>query len=349
MGDTVFTPLYEVLARQRGVRFEFFRRVLAVRPSADGRLVEQIVVSRQASAKRPTYEPLIDVKGLPCWPAAPLWDQLERGDDMRKHPEQFDFESAWCSAEVGQETLEIGRDFDAVVLGISVAALPAVAADLIERSARWRSMVAWTKTVQTQSLQLWFEPDLAGLGWSAGTTVMTGYAEPFDSWGEMSHLLAREDWPDGGAPLSLQYLCGALDDAKPIPPPSDADFPRREHERVRGNAIDWLGAHAGHIWPRACVSPDGGAFDWNKLVDPQGRSGETRLDAQFWRANIDPTERYVLSAPGSIEKRLAPGESGFANLYLAGDWTRTSLDCGCAEAAVESGLLAARALALAGG
>jgi uncharacterized protein with NAD-binding domain and iron-sulfur cluster len=344
MGDTVFTPLYEVLAHQRGVRFEFFRRVRALRPSSDGRHVERIVVSRQANAKRATYAPLVDVKGLPCWPSAPLWDQLEGGDDMRKHPEQFDFESAWCSAEVGQETLELGRDFDAVVLGISVAALPVVAADLIERNPRWRSMIAWTKTVQTQSLQLWLEPDLDGLGWTAGTTVMTAYAEPFDSWGEMSHLLEREDWSGAGAPQSVQYLCGVLDDAKPIPPLSDADFPRREHERVRSNAIDWLGAHVGHLWPRAAAPPDGRALDWSNLVDPQGRSGAARLDAQFWRANIDPTERYVLSVPGSIEKRLAPGDSGFTNLYVAGDWTRTSLDCGCAEAAIESGLLAARAL-----
>jgi uncharacterized protein with NAD-binding domain and iron-sulfur cluster len=344
MGDTVFTPLYYVLAHQRGVRFEFFNRVRAVRPSADGSLVEQVVLSRQANVKRPPYEPLVDVKGLPCWPSTPLWGQLEGGDDMRKHPERFDFESAWCPAEAGQETLELGRDFDAVVLGISVAALPVAAADLVEKSARWRSMIAWTKTVQTQALQLWFEPDLEGLGWTAGTTVMTGYGEPFDSWGEMSHLVEREDWP-GSPPRSIQYLCGALDDAKPIPPFTDGDFPRREHDRVRANAVEWLGKYVGHIWPRASAPQDPRALDWSKLFDPEGGSGSARLDAQFWRANIDPTERYVLSVPGSIEKRLSPGDSGFGNLYLAGDWTRTSLDCGCAEAAIESGLLAARALA----
>jgi uncharacterized protein with NAD-binding domain and iron-sulfur cluster len=53
--------------------------------------------------------------------------------------------------------------------------------------------------------------------------------------------------------------------------------------------------------------------------------------------------------PGSIDKRLAPGDSGFANLVLAGDWTKTSHDCGCAESAIESGLLAARALVARGG
>jgi uncharacterized protein with NAD-binding domain and iron-sulfur cluster len=350
MGDTVFTPLYEVLARQRGVRFEFFRRVRSIRASADGDRVEQVVLSRQANTKNALYAPLVDVKGLPCWPCEPLWEQLENGDEMRKHPEQFDFESAWCSREVGQETLELGRHFDAVILGISVAALPDVAVDVIERNPRWRSMVAWTKTVQTQSLQLWLRPDLEGLGWKAGTTVLTSYAEPFDSWGEMSHLLEREDWPARGAaggvdvPGAIEYFCGALDEVKPIPPFSDADFPRREHERVRVHAVDWLGRHVGHLWPRATAPDRPEGLDWSLLVDPQGRAGEARLDAQFWRANIDPTERYVLSVPGSVEKRLAPGDSGLANLYLAGDWTKTSLDCGCAEAAIESGLLAARAL-----
>ena len=37
-----------------------------------------------------------------------------------------------------------------MVLGISVAALPNVAGDLVDRNPRWRQMVRWTKTVQTQ-------------------------------------------------------------------------------------------------------------------------------------------------------------------------------------------------------
>jgi uncharacterized protein with NAD-binding domain and iron-sulfur cluster len=346
MGDTVFTPLYEVLAHQRGVRFEFFRRVQAIEASPDGSAVHRLRISRQADTKGGgAYEPLVGVKGLPCWPSQPKWDLLEGGDEMRRHPEQYDFESAWCSREVGQEVLELGRDFVAVVLGISVAALPGVAGDLVDRNPRWRQMVRWTKTVQTQSLQLWLRPALEGLGWMDGTTVMTGYAEPFDSWGEMSHLIGREDWPAGpGSPRSIEYFCGALDEPQPVPPFTDADFPAREHARVRQNAVAWLSRYVGHMWPRATTPDSPQVLDWRLLVDPMERSGEARLDAQFWRANIDPTERYVLSVPGSIDKRLAPGDSGFANLVLAGDWTKTSLDCGCAEAAIESGVLAARAL-----
>ncbi len=56
------------------------------------------------------------------------------------------------------------------------------------------------------------------------------------------------------------------------------------------------------------------------------------------------SDRYVLTLPGTTQHRLAPGASGVENLALAGDWTSTPLDVGCMEAAVMSGLLAARAL-----
>jgi hypothetical protein len=45
-----------------------------------------------------------------------------------------------------------------------------------------------------------------------------------------------------------------------------------------------------------------------------------------------------------VEHRLHSGNSGFANLKLAGDWTRTGVDGGCVEAAVISGMDAARAI-----
>jgi uncharacterized protein with NAD-binding domain and iron-sulfur cluster len=68
------------------------------------------------------------------------------------------------------------------------------------------------------------------------------------------------------------------------------------------------------------------------------------LDGQFFRANVEPSELYVLSTAGTIQARLAPGQSGFQNLILAGDWTRVELNIGCVEAAVQSGKMAANAL-----
>ena len=97
------------------------------------------------------------------------------------------------------------------------------------------------------------------------------------------------------------------------------------------------------LWPKA-VGPDGG-FDWSVLADPRGAQGRDRMRALFWRANVDPTERYVLSVPGTGRYRLGNGDTGVRNLVVAGDWTRTAWNIGCIEAAVLSGIGAAQAVA----
>jgi uncharacterized protein with NAD-binding domain and iron-sulfur cluster len=45
-----------------------------------------------------------------------------------------------------------------------------------------------------------------------------------------------------------------------------------------------------------------------------------------------------------VRNRLRADESGFSNLKLAGDWTRNRIDGGSIEAAVTSGMQAARAI-----
>ncbi len=69
-----------------------------------------------------------------------------------------------------------------------------------------------------------------------------------------------------------------------------------------------------------------------------------RLDAQYLRANVDPSDRYVLSLPGTGRLRLRADESGYDNLVLAGDWIDSGLNAGCIEAAVVSGIQAGNAL-----
>ena len=72
--------------------------------------------------------------------------------------------------------------------------------------------------------------------------------------------------------------------------------------------------------------------------------GVKRFDQQFWRANIDPTERYVTSPPGSTAARLKAWGSGLSNLVLAGDWIYTGLNVGSVEGAVMGGRLASYAV-----
>jgi hypothetical protein len=117
--------------------------------------------------------------------------------------------------------------------------------------------------------------------------------------------------------------------------------PGSEHDRVRDDLTAFLDREVSGLWP-ASGKVDG--FDWGLLFDSAGGAGRERLLAQYWRANIDPSDRYVQSLPGSGKYRIAPGDTGFSNLVIAGDWTACGLDAGCLEAASRSGVLAARAV-----
>ncbi len=342
MGDTIFAPAYEVL-RRRGVRFEFFHRVDELVVSPDRARITAIRVGRQVHPKGAEYEPLYDVEGLPCWPSTPLYDGIEGGEALRKSGENLEsWWSAWPDAEA--RLLEEGKDFDEVVLGISIGAFPAICQQLIAASEPFAQMVKHVKTTQTQALQLWLQSDLGVLGWRHASPVLDGFAAPFDTWADMSHLLPRERWSTGAMPRSLAYFCSNLEDDEPIPPRAVPGFPARQAARVKANAISWLDNQVGHLWPTAMSPNRDGSFNWSLLVDPQEREGQARLDAQFWQATFCPSERYVLAVPGSNRYRLRADESGFRNMVLAGDWVRTGLSVGCVEAAVMAGMQASRAI-----
>ena len=72
--------------------------------------------------------------------------------------------------------------------------------------------------------------------------------------------------------------------------------------------------------------------------------GEERMEAQYFRANYWPSELFTLSQHGKIKYRIAPGETGFHNLVIAGDWTENGFNIGNVEAVVMSGMLASNAL-----
>jgi len=173
---------------------------------------------------------------------------------------------------------------------------------------------------------------------------LSGYTQPIDSWADMSQVLPTEGW--GDEVKSVHYIFGPLEDAPDIPPPwTSSDFPKRQAERVRQQMRQFLGRDIAPLWPKGVQSGEPNCLDWNLLVDPNGGTGAARLDAQYWRANVEPSERYVLSLGHTGRYRLEPGKSGFDNLFLAGDWTRNGFDVGCVEAAALSAKLAAGAIA----
>jgi uncharacterized protein with NAD-binding domain and iron-sulfur cluster len=337
MGETIFAPLYLAL-RRRGVRFEFFHRVKGLGVSRDGRRVDRVVVGRQATVRDGApYDPLIDVKGLPCWPESPGYDQLVEGERLRAHGHRFSsLAETW--PDVAERSLLEGKDFDRVVLAISHGALAPLCGELAACAPRWRAMLDGVRSTGTLAMQLWMRRDLRGLGWRrAAPPVLGSYAQPYDTWADLSHLLPRERWsPDDGVG-HVAYLCGALGPAAE----THLDFDEAQR-RAWSMSVDWIHRHATGLFP-ACAD-DRGGFDWSVLHDPADRVGEQRLRAQYVRANTEGSERYVLFVAGTTKLRLPADDTGFDNLSIAGDWTRTGLDAGCVEAAAMSGLQAARGI-----
>ncbi|MEA3247361.1 MAG: NAD(P)-binding protein, partial [Gemmatimonadota bacterium] len=140
MGDVVFAPLYEAL-RARGVRFEFFHRLRNVGlgperkqgakgkrgakaasgaaggAAGDAPWVRALTFDVQARAKDPAgYDPLVDVRGVPSWPAEPVWSRLAGGAALRKKKPAFEW--PWDRTRVTTRTLRAQDDFDFVVLAV---------------------------------------------------------------------------------------------------------------------------------------------------------------------------------------------------------------------------------------
>ena len=354
MGDVVFAPFYEVLHR-RGVRFQFFHRLENLRV-ADGEPghrphIDAIELDVQAQIRGGReYDPLVDVRGLPCWPATADYAQLKDGQRLRD--EGWDLESPWDRRRAGQKVLRRGKDFDLVVLGVGVGAIPHVARELVARDARWRAMTRFVKSVPTQAFQLWLNADTPSLGWPHGAANVSGFVEPFDTWADMSHLVEEETFPV--PPRSIAYFCSVLPD-HPSPPDSPGAaslaYARARAAEVKRNAIQFLNREVHHLWPKAQSRP--GQFRWDLLADAGGtppkasapaRADDSRFDTQYWRANVNPSERYSLALPGSLRYRISPLDASYDNLTVAGDWTDCGFNEGCVEAAVMSGRLAAHAL-----
>ena len=147
----------------------------------------------------------------------------------------------------------------------------------------------------------------------------------------MDQLIAVEQWPEGDRPGTIAYFCGALDAPWPpneprrgsLPPAAASAGPARMH-----------GSSSSETSRTCCpgVAVTGG-FRWELLCGAGGAIDDAALDTQLVLANVDPSDRYVRCAPGTDRYRLRSDESGYDNLFLAGDWTDSGLNAGCIEAA----------------
>lgn len=353
-GETIIAPIYEVL-KKRGVKFQFFSKVEDIVLTADGKAVDHVQIGVQATVKGGgEYQPLFPVKGLPSWPAQPFYDQLVEGDQMKD--KDYDLESWWTPwAPVATRPLKAGVDFDVVVFALSIGAVPYVASQLTKASTRWAAMVNGLPTVQTQAMQIWLTKSYEELGWNIplppnGTPLADTWFAPLDGHAELKHLIPLEDWPQNIMPKSLWYFCDCLPETAPPPPFSDTGYPGRMRAQVEQTCIAYLNKAIGGLMPGAMLmgaGPNGEpVMNFGLLANttPTALAGPLLFGSQFWRANIDPTERYVTSPPGSTKVRLVAWDTDFANLVIAGDWAYTGLNVGSVECTVMSGKLASHAI-----
>ena len=203
------------------------------------------------------------------------------------------------------------------------------------------------------AMQLWIKPGLKDLGmdlkqWGfpdGSRPNLVTYASPQYSWIDMSQVLPFEDWGNE-QPGVLVYYTGSFLDSQVIPPFSDTNYPEEQLVRVMRISEQWLRDNMGWFFPGATTPeyPEGMKFGVIHDFSDKATTDYAILQTQFFRANVNPTDRYTLSLPGTNQYRLKVDETGFDNLVITGDWTNFGVNVGYYEGAIISGLQAGQAI-----
>lgn len=290
--------------RDQGVRFAFFHRFDGLELEDDR--VVALRFTREGRLLGERYEPLRTVAGQRCWGVRPDRSQV-----------------APCAEPV------VVRDLDDVVMALPLGVLApdaggrSVVEPWFDRVPAARRAAEAINLQASVSAQLWLDRPLDGF---ASRASVVCWSRPYSVFCDMSPVLQHERWgPDG--PVCSVYLCGVDRLEGPAAQADEVARERLAQQLIREGGL----LHEG-------------GFDFDALHDPQGRSGPERLRAQHVRFNVAPTDLCDGAVPGTARLRLEAHESGLHNLAIASTWTRTGLNTTCVEAAVMSGMAAARAL-----
>lgn len=346
-GETIILPLYKTL-QQRGVRFEFFRKITNLVPSDDHTTIKAIEYEQQTTTINGPYNPIrVLDDDQEVWPDRPDYTQLTDGDVWER--DGINPESWWAPWTGTAQTLELGPE-DKVVVALPPAAQAIVCKQAAELKPGWKTMLAEVRSTPTGALQLWTTKTTEELGWPAleGTNRWIGptFLPPLFAVGEFTASIPYETWPDHNKPKGLLYFCGALQLPDPIPGFDDHGFPARIKEQVFGQAAQLMMSLGGLLPNGSQGGPYPQAIDANVLYcgGDDSATGINRMRQQYYRANIDPNERYTLSEPGKLKHRLKSWQSGYQNVALSSDAIYTGFNIGSFEGSVMSGMLASATL-----
>ena len=326
MGDAVFAPLYRVLAKRR-VQFRFMHQLTGVTVELGEERQRRVSALEFASAPDGRDSPL-DRAG--CW--AGNANAPEMGASGARLTVGNDFDAVIFA--LGIDDLRRVFDSAASVANGPIAAQSRALTEVVPDS--WRDAFRYLATVGTKAAQVWMTRDLASLGWRRGPAIVTGLDAAFQTWADMSHTMPSENaWRERHQVArfktqrakSVAYFCGVVQE-DPHPDKRTLGH-ERSAARLHSQLDALLAGAMKEVWPRAFTRSH------------TARASELHRYVQI---NLDGSDRYTLSLPGTIRYRLSPLDDWLGNASVAGDWTACGLDAGCVESAVMSGMLAAFAI-----
>jgi uncharacterized protein with NAD-binding domain and iron-sulfur cluster len=369
MGDILGTPIFKYLVAN-GTTFHFFHEVKELVPTQDGMKVDSIHLLKQAKVSGDNlYDPLVTVSSeagsgfepFDCWPSEPLWDQLENPDKTVDYESIYGPQPEAADSLVLERTKTLGDGgFDHVIFGISAGALNSLCPKMFEQKPWWKGTLGQMQTTRTQAFQVWFNEDMKTLNSALSPSIpdepffgnpadnigpiVALCPEPFDTYSDMSQTLPAEAWPSSLRPKNVAYFCSPMKDKKIGGAPNDQT---QANSLVESEARKWLDTNGPMLFPGLFQNDTDQNLNTAAIhFDPAGCDQVSDpLGQQYFRANIDPSERYVLSPPGNLNMRTESWNTGYSNLSFAGDWTKVAhINAGCVECAAMSGLDAAAAL-----
>jgi hypothetical protein len=331
-GETLVAPLVELL-QSRGVTFTPFHRLESLDVDPENRRVRGVRFVRVARTKH-DYPITIRRGAFAAFPAEPMFEHLEDGEQLRARGVDFYSRVGDRGEDTVVDRLE-GRDFDDVVLALplgSVVSDPdghSPVRPWLDYHEPARRCLERLHLVPTVAAQIWLSETPKALE-VADRSVVT-FRAPYSVFCDMTSVIDYEAWEERG-PAASVYLCGAHPLTTPTAPSASPETLRSDFGEARAQLVELLDSAEG----RAELGGIDNLF--------HGDGVERSMDTQYVRANVQPWDLADLALPGADAVRLEAADTGLDNMTLAGAWVRTIMNTTSLEAAVTSGIAAARAL-----